>query len=92
MGRSISPAGRCLANQQEAVASFEASGLHYAVQRRGETIWHREALPRDAPPAVEIVAEAAFAIGSGQQGQSFLVDRRGRFFQSPISWFVAAKR
>ncbi len=92
MGRSISPASRWLPDQHKAVPSFETSGLRYVVERRGDKVWHREFLPRDgAPAAAELSAEIAFAIGSGQQGQSFLVNRDGRFFQSPISWFVSKK-
>jgi hypothetical protein len=91
MGRSVSPASRMLPTQDEAERSFEASGLRYAVERRDEQVWHRELLPRGgAAPAVEIAAETTFAIGSGRQGQSFLINREGRFFQSPISWFVHA--
>ena len=59
----------------------------------GDKVWHREALPGtdQQVPAAEIAAEIAFAVGSGQQGQSFLVNRDGRLFQSPISWFVSAQ-
>ena len=93
MGRSVSPATILLPGQKEVRSSFDASGLHYAIERRGDRVWHREALPRgDKDPAVEIGAEVSFAIGSGQQGQSFVVNRDGRFVQSPISWYVAAKR
>jgi hypothetical protein len=81
-----------LPTQSKAAASFEAAGFHYAVQHRGDKVWHREALPRDGQaPAVESAAEVAFAVGSGRQGQSFLINREGRFFQSPISWYVHAQ-
>lgn len=92
MGRSVSPPNRFLPEQLKAADSFEASGLHYAVERRGDTVWHHEALRRGgSKPAVEIAAEIAFAIGSGQQGQSFIINRDGRFFQSPISWLVSSR-
>ena len=92
MGRSVSLAGHLLPDQLKAAASFEAAGLLHGVERRGDEVWHRIALPgADRIPTVEIAAEVAFAIGSGQQGQSFLVNRDGRFFQSPISWFAGAK-
>ncbi len=89
MGRSVSRANRMLPAQLKAAASFEASGLHYAVQRRGERVLHRETLPAAGKaPTLESSAEVAFAIGSGRQGQSFVINRDGRFFQSPISWYV----
>jgi hypothetical protein len=91
MGRSVSPARRQLPAQPKAASSFDAAGLHYAVERRGEAVLHREALPRHGQASVvEIVAEPAFAIGSGRQGQSFVFNREGRLFQSPISWYVHA--
>jgi hypothetical protein len=93
MGRSVSPPNRWLPGQLKADGTFDASGLHYAVERRGDSVWHREALPRNgSTPAVEIAAEIAFTIGSGQQGQSYIVNRDGRFFQSPISWLVSTGR
>src|SRR5262249_42690994 len=39
----------------------------------------------------ELVGEVAFAVGSGQQGQSFLVKRGDSLFQSPISWYTQKK-
>lgn len=90
MGRSVRPASHMLPKQLKAAPSFEAAGLLHAVERHGDKVWHREALP-GADPAVEIAAEVAFAIGSGQQGQSFLIHSDGRFYQSSISWYVGAK-
>jgi Flp pilus assembly protein TadD len=92
MGRSVSSADRPLPAQLQARPTFEASGLSYAVERKSAHVFHREFVAGggSAPP-VEIVAEAAFAIGSGRQGQSFLIERKGRLFQSPISWYVQAK-
>lgn len=89
MGRSVSPAQRGLPAQFQAASSFRAAGLEYTVERRGEAMWHREALPQyDKLPALEIAAEISYALGSGRQGQSFLVNREGRYYQSPISWYV----
>jgi hypothetical protein len=92
MGRSVSPPGRMLPDQPKAAASFEASGLRFAVERKGDTVWHHETLPHNGPaPTIESTAEIAFTIGSGRQGQSFVVNRDARLFQSPISWYVHAK-
>jgi tetratricopeptide (TPR) repeat protein len=91
MGRSVSPAIQRVAEQHEAASSFKASGLFYAVQHKGERIWHLEATGEKANPTQPVAslrAEIAYAIGSGQQGQSFLVNRDGRYYQSPISWYV----
>jgi cytochrome c-type biogenesis protein CcmH/NrfG len=89
MGRSVSPARQWLPRQYTAPPTFEASGLRYTVERKEHGIYHREAaLGPDGRVAAELAAEVAFAIGSGHEGQSFLVNRAGYLFQSPISWFT----
>ena len=37
-------------------------------------------------------AEVKFVLGSGNQGASFLIDRDGFLFQSPISWYARPGR
>jgi hypothetical protein len=91
MGRSVSPALPGLPAQAKASPSFEADGLRYAVERKPGAIVHREFVPgADASPA-EAAAEVVVTIGSGRQGQSFLVGRHGRLYESPISWYVREK-
>jgi hypothetical protein len=88
MGRSVSSAGQRLPFQNEADPAFEASGLHFAVERKADAILHREFVRGSGGQVpLEQVAEVAFAVGSGRQGQSFLVNRNGRLFQSPVSWY-----
>jgi hypothetical protein len=89
MGRSVSPPDRRLPAQHEAAPAFEASGLHYLVEQRGNEILHRE-FAAGGPPPVEAAGAIALAVGSGRQGQSFLVNRDGFLFQSPISWYSRA--
>ena len=89
MGRSVSPARQSLTRQLTAPPTFEALGFHYAIERKGPRTVHRETFPaRDGRVAAEISEEIAYAIGSGRQGQSFLVNRDGYLFQSPISWYT----
>jgi cytochrome c-type biogenesis protein CcmH/NrfG len=88
MGRSVSPAGRWLPRQHKAPSAFAAAGHRYAVERKGDAVYHRETAPGDGPAAAEQLAEVAFAVGSGRQGQSFLVNRNGYLFQSPVSWYT----
>jgi hypothetical protein len=92
MGRSASPAGQELPAQLKAAASFEAAGLRYTVERQeGAVIHHVAALPHNGRVPAEVSAEVAVAIGSGRQGQSFLVNRGGWLLQSPISWYTAGQ-
>jgi hypothetical protein len=88
MGRSVSVAGQWLPKQGAAASSFHASGLSYAVERRADRIVHREfATGSDGRVQAEVSAEVVYALGSGRQGQSFLLNERGYLFQSPISWY-----
>jgi len=88
MGRSVSPPDRWLAGQDRAAPSFEASGLSYAVGRTADGAVHKEsARGDDGRVRAEVAVPIAFALGSGRQGQSFLVNREGYLFQSPVSWY-----
>jgi hypothetical protein len=92
MGRSVSPPDQRLPFQDQAVASFEAAGLHYAVTRKTNGIVHREFAPGgDGRVVAEQDDEVAFAVGSGRQGQPFLVNRAGRLFESPVGWYARKK-
>ncbi len=100
------PMGRSLAPIEEAAAAepafdqsadgrtlFQADGLDYSIVRRGGRVFHREAR-RNGPgqPAIVDEAEVKYVLGSGNQGASFLVDRDGYLFQSPISWFTRERK
>jgi hypothetical protein len=88
MGRSVSPPQSRLPGQVKAAASFQESGLSYAVELTPDGARHRE-FARDAAGRVraEVAVPIAFVVGSGRQGQSFLVNHDGYLFQSPVSWY-----
>jgi predicted CXXCH cytochrome family protein len=94
MGRSFAPIARLLASDPAVAApsSFEAQGLHYAVERRGPQLFHRESL---RSPHGEVLAERAaeirYVIGSGTRGYTFVWGENGFLFQSPISWYTQKK-
>jgi predicted CXXCH cytochrome family protein len=91
MGRSVAPAfpgdGR-----EHYPAQFAALHFQLTAQRRGEQVLHRLAYldpsgkQLSAVPPAQV--EIAFAIGSGSQGRTYLVDHDGYLFQSPISWYA----
>jgi tetratricopeptide (TPR) repeat protein len=67
---------------------FEALGSRLSIERRGSQVWHRAAFAEVAgepPLAVELPIH--FVVGSGTHGRSYLSQRNGFLFQSPISWF-----
>jgi Tfp pilus assembly protein PilF len=67
---------------------FQAQGRTYRVERRGPHVYHSE-VQTDAAGKVVAAAEAPvlMAIGSGARGRSYVIDRDGYLFQSPISWY-----
>ncbi len=92
MGRSLAPIDPATASEVGRVL-FEADGLEYAIDLRDQKVFHQETR-RD--PEGRIVArneaEVQFVLGSGSQGMSFLVERDGFLFQSPISWYSRERR
>jgi hypothetical protein len=91
MGRSLSPVATAVALERYDSAShnpFEREGFRYAVERRPQSVLHREvlldALGRNL---AETDAEVHFAIGSGERGRSYLLSRDGYLFASPITWY-----
>ncbi len=91
MGRSFAPlpdaAG--LDRYDEAARNpFERDGVSFRVERRDGRVFHRvsRAGP-DGRALFDIEAEARYVIGSGSHGRSYLINRDGYLFQSPISWY-----
>jgi hypothetical protein len=93
MGRSLAPVARAAADDRYDAAAgkpFEALGYHFEVERRGAQVFHRE-IRTDArgKPAATLEAPIHFVLGSGTHGKSYLVNRDGLLFQSPVSWLTA---
>ena len=67
--------------------------MQYTIEHRDGRVFHK-ATRRDADGNVlaEIEAEVRFALGSGTRGISFLIERDGFLFQSPIAWFAQQRR
>ena len=92
MGRSMSPiAPRPTADVEKkpgGTAVFEVGHSQYSIERRGDREYHRET-QRDGEGRVvaEVEAEITYALGSGTRGISYLLERDGRLFQSPIAWY-----
>jgi Flp pilus assembly protein TadD len=96
MGRSLSSidaAKATIGDEVDGRVLFEADGLEYAIERRDGHVFHQETR-RDASGRViaRNEAEVRFALGSGSQGVSFLIDRDGFLFESPIGWYSRKRR
>jgi tetratricopeptide (TPR) repeat protein len=92
MGRSLSPIGEAAAAAPIGAGAglpFESKGVQYNVERRDGRVFH-QATSRGGDGAVlaRIEAEVRYALGSGTRGVTFLIERDGFLFQSPIAWFA----
>jgi hypothetical protein len=91
MGRSLAPVSEASTRERYDLAAknpFEAPGLGYTVEPEGDRVFHKEAVLDPTGRALtEIRAEVRFVVGSGQRGRSYLVERDGSLFASPISWY-----
>jgi tetratricopeptide (TPR) repeat protein len=92
MGRSLAPVANAPVVEQfgkPAHNPFESLGFQFAIERRGSEMVHK-AIRRDAQgrAAAELDTPVEFAVGSGVRGRSYLINRNGYLFQSPISWFT----
>jgi tetratricopeptide (TPR) repeat protein len=91
MGRSLSSVVRAspLERYDRAARNpFDAAGFRYAIERRGERVFHKEtAIDPSGTTEFEMEAEVQFVIGSGERGRAYLINRDGYLFASPLSWY-----
>ncbi|MDR3634019.1 MAG: tetratricopeptide repeat protein [Isosphaeraceae bacterium] len=93
MGRSIRPASEALLEAAGASRTFRAQGFEYAVEAQGGKVVHKETRRDDGGRVIaEHSDEIAYAIGSGTQAASFLIDRGNFVFQSPITWYAGSRK
>lgn len=72
--------------------SFSPDDRHvYSVERSAAGVFHHERLvDQNGETIYDQKEQIQFALGSGIQGRSFLIERNGRFFLSPIGWYSRA--
>ncbi len=95
MGRSLMPIA-ALADRPASSPRdnpFAILGRRFEVRRQNERMWHRQSvLDESGKPALELVQEIQWAIGSGSKGYSYLLEKDGYILQTPISWFTQKQR
>jgi hypothetical protein len=96
MGRSLAPIGEAAVRMGDAGAGrplFESQGLQYSIVDRDGHVFHQETR-RDASGRIvtESEAEVQFAVGSGRQGITYLIDHDGFLFESPLTWYSRKKK
>ncbi|MCA9108954.1 MAG: hypothetical protein KDA52_03315 [Planctomycetaceae bacterium] len=68
---------------------FEALGCRYRVERDGDRMIHSEFMTdADGKLVFDQSEEVHYAVGSGMNARTYLIDRGGLLFESPITWFV----
>jgi hypothetical protein len=90
MGRSLFPIAQAPAPPTESQQKnpFEAFGSVFRVEsEKGRARHRRTQVGADGQPAAEQMWEVHYVIGSGTRGYSYLSDRDGYLFQTPISWY-----
>ena len=93
MSRSLTPIAELAPTQKYGAAQhnpFEALGSRFQVERQGDAVRHQLIKTNAAGATIyENAMDVHFAIGSGVHGYSYLTNRGGYVFQTPISWFEA---
>ncbi len=77
----------------EDVNHFVAFGRYYEASREGDRWVHSEELRSDSGELLFRQRETlAYAIGAGLKGRSYLIDRDGWLYESPITWYSEKAR
>jgi predicted CXXCH cytochrome family protein len=88
MTRSCAPVSSISALERYEHNSFGAAGFQFLVEPRDQKVFHKTLrLDSERRPLAQSEVEVQFAIGAGIRGRSYLADRDGYLFQSPISWY-----
>jgi predicted CXXCH cytochrome family protein len=91
MGRSMTTPAAILPGTRGVV--FEVGDLAYSIDRRDGRVYHAETRGAGAGAAPgKTEAEVRYIIGSGTRGYSFLIEREGELFQSPIAWYTQERK
>jgi hypothetical protein len=72
---------------------FSRSRRQYRIERTDDTVTHYErGVDADGEVIYDQGVAVHYAIGSGKRGRSYLIDRGGILFLSPISWYSQGNR
>jgi|SRR5579863_8742450 len=70
------------------LAPFSRGGREYYVERQGDVLLHHERQSDETGVTIyDQAVEVQYAIGSGKRGRTYVIDRGGLLFQSPITWY-----
>ncbi|HMC66051.1 MAG TPA: multiheme c-type cytochrome, partial [Gemmataceae bacterium] len=90
MGRSLAPVAQSGVTVR---TKFTQQGLTYRIEQHGARLVHGESLLDAKGEVLTHVEEpVAYILGSGTRGRSYLINRDGFLFQSPISWYTQERK
>ena len=96
MGRSLMSFSRAPVIERfdaEAHNPFVAGQFRYEVRRNGERTVHvQQRLDAEGRVIAQTEAEVQLTIGSGHHGRSYLINRDGYLFMSPMTWYPGKGR
>lgn len=89
MGNSLMPVTEASPLEDyERVTGFVAGKHSFRIERVEDKVFHHKILTdRDGEIIYDQSVEVHFAVGSGAVGRSYLTNRNGILFQSPITWY-----
>ncbi len=90
MGRSMSKPDTKLLAEPVHVRN-EALNREFRIFRDGGSLFQAESEQQDGKSIFEAVHKLEYAIGSGENGISFIVRRGDHLFQGPLSYYAATK-
>jgi predicted CXXCH cytochrome family protein len=68
---------------------FERDGFRFLIKRQdGKTLHVASRLDAKGKAGYQSEGPISFVVGAGIRGRSYLIDRQGYLFQSPISWYA----
>src|SRR5215469_12920505 len=67
--------------------NHRASGVHYVIGERDGQVWMSYERD-DAARPLNGREELRFFIGSGKRGRTYLFEKEGYWFESPINWYA----
>ena len=96
MGRSLAPINDLPSPTSAALAQpsqFDVNGLSFSVSQQGDHVIHQETRRDQSGRTISrIEAVVQYVVGSGRQAFSYLVERDGFLYESPITWYAKDQR
>jgi Flp pilus assembly protein TadD len=91
MGQSLAPIASAPAAGiagPTGTKSFGVGPSVFTIERRGGREIHRESFLDGGKVLAQVEGEIAYSIGSGARAITYLIERDGRLFESPITWYT----